>query len=212
MGTYIIVSVKVNLNCKSTYCIGPTAPWHCRCEVLWTSCQIRKSAGCACAGNTGNVFPVHRGFAIPTCITTRASRTCRDACRDRLPVVSFEVGGGKNVPGIPGAWATRNFTYLVRGPWTSQLAGISLSVATSHICKLTPCHLVGGQNEHILAIERKNLSCPRFNILRSRQNSHHFSDDIFKWITFRSFNIPLAVLNSATKQTACLLCVITDAI
>ena len=29
---------------------------------------------------------------------------------------SFEVGGGENVPGIPGACATRNFTYLVRGP------------------------------------------------------------------------------------------------
>ena len=25
-------------------------------------------------------------------------------------------GGGENVPGIPGAWANRNFTYLARGP------------------------------------------------------------------------------------------------
>ena len=24
---------------------------------LWSSCQIRKIAGCACAGNTGNIFP-----------------------------------------------------------------------------------------------------------------------------------------------------------
>ena len=61
-------------------------------------------------------FPCHRGLAIPTCITARAWRTCRDACRDRWLVVSFEVGGGKNVPGIPGACATRNFAYLVRGP------------------------------------------------------------------------------------------------
>ena len=30
--------------------------------------------------------------------------------------VSFEIGGGENVPGIPGVCATRNFTYLVRGP------------------------------------------------------------------------------------------------
>ena len=30
--------------------------------------------------------------------------------------VSFEVSGGENVPGITGAFATRNFTYLVRGP------------------------------------------------------------------------------------------------
>ena len=28
-------------------------------------------------------------------------------------------GGGENVRGIPGACATRNFTYLARGPWTS---------------------------------------------------------------------------------------------
>ena len=58
----------------------------------------------------------HRGFAIPTCITACASRTCRDACRDRYLAVSFEVGDGENVPDIPGACATRNFTYLVRGP------------------------------------------------------------------------------------------------
>ena len=30
-------------------------------------------------------------------------------------MVFFEVGGEENVPGIPGARATRNFTYLVRG-------------------------------------------------------------------------------------------------
>ena len=29
---------------------------------------------------------------------------------------SLTRGGGENVPGIPGACATRNFTYLVRGP------------------------------------------------------------------------------------------------
>ena len=64
-------------------------------------------------------FSRHRGLAITTCITACAWRTCRDACRDRWLVASFEVGGGENVPGIPGACATRNFTYLVRGPWRS---------------------------------------------------------------------------------------------
>ena len=39
----------------------------------------------------------------------------RDACRDRWLPVSFEVGE-ENVPGIPGVWATRKFTYLERGP------------------------------------------------------------------------------------------------
>ena len=62
-------------------------------------------------------FPRHRGLTIPTYITARASRTCRDACRDHREAVSFEVGGGENVPGNPGSCAIRNFTYLVRGPW-----------------------------------------------------------------------------------------------
>ena len=31
-------------------------------------------------------------------------------------VRSYEVGGWENVPGIPGACATRKFRYLVRGP------------------------------------------------------------------------------------------------
>ena len=30
---------------------------------------------------------------------------------------SLTCGGGENVPGIPGACATRNFTFLSRGPW-----------------------------------------------------------------------------------------------
>ena len=30
---------------------------------------------------------------------------------------SLTGGSGENVPSIPGACATRNFTYLVRGPW-----------------------------------------------------------------------------------------------
>ena len=55
----------------------------------WAFYQIRKIAGCACDANAGNVFPVttdpkgNRQLAILVCITTRASRTCRDACRDR---------------------------------------------------------------------------------------------------------------------------------
>ena len=46
-------------------------------------------------------FPRQRGLAIPTCITARAWRTCRDAYRDRWQVVSIEVGGGKTFPAFP---------------------------------------------------------------------------------------------------------------
>ena len=65
-------------------------------------------------------FPRRRGLTIPTCIRARAWRTYRDTCRDRLLTVFFEVGGGENVPGIMGACATRNFTYLVRDPWNTM--------------------------------------------------------------------------------------------
>ena len=43
-------------------------------------------------------------------------------------LVSFEVVGRENVPGIPGACANRNFMYLVRGPWgTSGYKWIQVS-------------------------------------------------------------------------------------
>ena len=82
---------------------------------LWASCQIRKIAVFSCAGNAWNLFPAtdfngNRQLAIMACITARASRTCRDACRFANP------RWRENVTGIPGACPTRNFTYLIRGP------------------------------------------------------------------------------------------------
>ena len=71
----------------------------------WASYQIRKTAGCACAGNAGNVSPRRRfqrkllvsdpGMHHGTCVThvtwcMSGSLTCVD---------------GENVPGIPGACA-----------------------------------------------------------------------------------------------------------
>ena len=77
---------------------------------LWASYQIRKIAGCACAGNAGNVFPATAGKR-----SRHASRHVRDAravmhagiANYRFPLKSVL---GENVPGIPGACATRNFT------------------------------------------------------------------------------------------------------
>ena len=39
---------------------------------------------------------------------------------------SLTRGDGENVPGLPGACATRNFVYLVRGPCWRTLCGLSL--------------------------------------------------------------------------------------
>ena len=103
---------------------------HKRSVTPWASYQIRKSVGCACAGNAENVFPAtdfkgNHKLAIPTCITARASRTCRDACRDRQPAMA-----GENVPGIPGTCATRNFTYLARGPCRYHVYSVFASIET----------------------------------------------------------------------------------
>ena len=56
-----------------------------------------QNSGCACAGNTGNVFPAtdlkgNRGLTIPAFITARAW----DAYRDRQPAVA-----GKTFPAFP---------------------------------------------------------------------------------------------------------------
>ena len=81
--------------------------WHNMILLAWDSYQIRKLARAHAPGMPES-FPRHRGLAIPTCITARASRTCRGACRDRYLAVFFEVGGGEIVPGIPGTCTTRN--------------------------------------------------------------------------------------------------------
>ena len=82
----------------------------------WASCQIRKIAGCACAGNAGIVSP-HRRLQKKSLVSDPGMH--HGTCVTHVPWCmsgSFTRGGGENVPGIPGACATRNFTYLVRGP------------------------------------------------------------------------------------------------
>ena len=74
-------------------------------HLAWASYQIRKIAGCACAGNAGNVFPRRRiqrktrvsdpGMHHGTCVTHVP--WCMSGLLTR--------GGGENVPGIPGACA-----------------------------------------------------------------------------------------------------------
>ena len=148
---YLNVPRRESLLMYESYCLLTWDPfyWHgligsrtCVSNYIyifpWASYQIRRIACCACARNAGNVFPHHRGLAIPTCIAARAWRTCRDACRDRYLAVSVEVGGGENVPGIPGACATRNFTYLVIGPWDVFLVH-ALTYDLNMVVNTYPC-------------------------------------------------------------------------
>ena len=77
---------------------------------------MRKIAGCACAGNARNVSPqlrvsdadMHHG----TCVTHVPW------CMPGSPTSGFLWSRWRgNVSCIPGACATRNCTYLVRGPF-----------------------------------------------------------------------------------------------
>ena len=100
-------------------------------HIEWAFYQIRKIAGCACAWNAGNVFPAtdfkgNRQLAFPACITARASRTCRDARRDRQPAVA-----GKTFPAFLAHAQTRNFAYPTRGPWQSRTTEWNLKPYTS---------------------------------------------------------------------------------
>ena len=55
-------------------------------------------------------FPHHCGLAIPICVTHVP--WCMPGS---LTSGFFEVGGGENVPGIPGACSSHNFAYLAKG-------------------------------------------------------------------------------------------------
>ena len=73
--------------------------------VEWASYQIRKIAGCACAGNAGNVFP-RRRIQRKTRVSDPGMH--HGSCVTHVPWCMSGLltrGGGKNVPGIPGACA-----------------------------------------------------------------------------------------------------------
>ena len=71
----------------------------------WASYQIHKIAGCACAGNAGNVFP-HRRFKRKPLVSDPGMH--HGTCMTHVPWCmsgSLTCGDGENVPGIPGACA-----------------------------------------------------------------------------------------------------------
>ena len=98
-------------------CIKRNVSW----TSQWASCQIRQIAGAHAPGMPGTFFPTTAGKQ-----SRHASRHVRDAravmhagtANSRFPLNS---AAGENVPGIPGACTTRDFTYLVRGPWSKQI-------------------------------------------------------------------------------------------
>ena len=76
------------------------------CTVYpWASYQIRKIAGCACAGNAGNVI-LRRWFQRKLLVSDHGMH--HGTCVTHVPWCmsgSLTCGDGENVPGIPGACA-----------------------------------------------------------------------------------------------------------
>ena len=71
----------------------------------WASYQIRKIAGCACAGNAGNIFP-RRRFQSKSLVND--SDMHHGTCVTHVPWCmsgSLTRSDGENVPGIPSACA-----------------------------------------------------------------------------------------------------------
>ena len=83
----------------------------------WASYQIFKTAGCACAGNAGNVFSRHRLQRKPLVSDPGMHHgTCVTHVPWCLPG-SLTRGDRENIPGITSACATIRLTYLARGPY-----------------------------------------------------------------------------------------------
>ena len=91
--------------------------WSSIISFQWASYQMRKIAGCACAGNAGNVFPRHQLHRKLLVIDLRMHH---GTCVTHVPWCmsrSITRGNGEIIPDTPGACATRNFPYLARDPW-----------------------------------------------------------------------------------------------
>ena len=88
------------------YIENPHLLFHVGCKTHpWASCQIRKIAGCACAGDAGNVLPRGRFQRNPP---VNDPGMHHGTCVTHVPWYmsgSLNRGGGEKVHGIPSACA-----------------------------------------------------------------------------------------------------------
>ena len=85
-------------------------------EIQWASYQIRKKYGMRMRRECRERFPLHRPHRN---LLVSDPGMQHGTCVPHVPWClsgSLTSGGGKNVPGIPGACAARNFTHLARAP------------------------------------------------------------------------------------------------
>ena len=92
-------------------------------------------------GMPGTFFPEadfkgHRWLAITACITARASRTCRDACRDRIPAVA-----GKTLPAFP-AHAHLQFYVSDKRPMDQEVQPLKCPLFGLALVRVLACHML----------------------------------------------------------------------
>ena len=128
------ISLKFTALCASWF-QQPTS----RASHAWASCQMRKKRVSHAAGMLGPFSPPPR---------VSDSDMHHGTCWTHVPWgIPGSLTSGflwnqwrGNVPGIPGGCATRNFTYLVRGP-LGHGAGLSAVCATKHAHDVSLCSL-----------------------------------------------------------------------
>ena len=115
-------------------------------------------------------------LAIQAFIKAHASRTCLNACR----------GGGKKVPGFPGACATRNFTYLARGPrWMANSSRWDNRSTTILCHSFFPLHPLHDHDIHIAY----------HSTIKSLTLTNHINDDAIVHVESRVHTWSRACVN-----------------
>ena len=119
--TILVWRPKLPVNHVNVYCNGDIEHFS-----SWASYQIRKIAGCACAGNARNVFP-RRRFQRKPLVSDPGMH--HGTCVTHVPWCmsgSLTCGDGENVPGIPGACAPAILRIWQEAHWgATQLYGLS---------------------------------------------------------------------------------------
>ena len=104
-----MIGYKPELQCtlSTFYVTFNTNVYHIAIQgpLEWAPYQIRKIAGCACAGNVGNVFPRSRFQRKPLVSDPGMHHGTRVTHVPWSMSGSLTCGDGENVPGIPGACA-----------------------------------------------------------------------------------------------------------
>ena len=106
--------------------------------VQWASYQIRKIAGCACAGNAGNVFSRRRLQRKPL-VSDPGMRHARSVMHVGIAYPRWRGKRSRHSR----RRRTRNFTYLVRGPWSSRnicASSYPIIAVTSNVWTHNQCY------------------------------------------------------------------------